>query len=178
MAALMAAVGPDHACSADPGSSVSRMPRGVAVSSPGPGRAGRRGLGTIRVGDWAVALRSTAGTVVASVCPFDPAYPAFVDLCRQCAGNRWLPRIKLAAGLGGGGSLVLLEFVAPVDHPVAGQFARQWRARAGDAEFAEVHRAAQMIDAEHRKSTPWWGGYDLDDAHIFRPAGRPVLIVC
>ena len=130
------------------------------------------------VGDLAVALRSTAGTVVASVCPFDPAYPAFVDLCRQCAGNRWLPRIKLAAGLGGGGSLVLLEFVAPVDHPVAGQFARQWRARAGDAEFAEVHRAAQMIDAEHRKSTPWWGGYDLNDAHIFRAAGRPVLTVC
>ena len=24
-----------------------------------------------------------------------------------------------------------------------------------------------MIDAEYRKSTPWRGGYDLDDAHLF-----------
>jgi len=43
------------------------------------------------VGDWALALRSPEGTVAARVCPFDPAYPAFVDLCRACAGNRWLP---------------------------------------------------------------------------------------
>ena len=109
--------------------------------------------------------------------PFDPAYRAFVDLCRQCAGNRWLPRIELAAGLEGGGSVVVLEFVAPVDHPVHGQFAGQWRARAGDAEFQKVRRAAQRIDAQYRESTPWWGRCDLDDAHIFRAAdGRPVLI--
>jgi hypothetical protein len=128
------------------------------------------------VGDWAVALRSPDGTVVARVCPFDPAYWAFVDLCRACAGNRWLPRIELAAGLEGGGSVVFLEFVVPVDHPVTGQFAEQWQARAGDAEFAEVSRAARMIDAEYRTSTPWWGRCDLDDAHIFRAADRPVLI--
>ena len=128
------------------------------------------------VGDWAVALRSPEGSLVARVCPFDPAYWAFVDLCRECAGNRWLPRIELAAGLEGGGSVVFLEFVAPVDHPVAGQFAEQWQTRAADPEFEEVRRAAQMIDAEYRKSTPWWGRCDLDDAHIFRAADRPVLI--
>jgi hypothetical protein len=109
-------------------------------------------------------------------CPFDPAYWAFVDLCRECAGNRWLPRIELAADLEGGGSVVFLEFVAPVDHPVAGQFAEQWRTRAADPEFEEVRRAAQTIDAEYRKSTPWWGRCDLDDAHVFRAADRPVLI--
>ena len=53
--------------------------------------------------------------------------------------------------------------------------AGQWHARAGDPEFAEVCRAARMIDAEYRKSTAW-GRYDLDDAHIFRAADRPVLI--
>lgn len=128
------------------------------------------------MGDWAVALRSPEGTLVARVCPFDPAYWAFVDLCRECAGNRWLPRIELAADLEGGGSVVFLEFVAPVDHPVTGQFAEQWRTRAADPEFEEVRRAAQMIDAEYRKSTPWWGRCDLDDAHIFRADDRPVLI--
>ena len=71
--------------------------------------------------DWAVALRSPEGTVVARVCPFDPAYWAFVDLCRECAGNRWLPRIELAADLEGGGSVFFLEFAAPVDHAVAGR---------------------------------------------------------
>ena len=129
------------------------------------------------VGDWAVALRSPEGTVVARVCPFDPAYWAFADLCRECAGNRWLPRIELAAGLEGGGSVVFLEFVAPVDHPVVKQFA-EWRTRAGDAEFEEVRRTPQIIDAEYRESTPWWGRCDLDDEHIFRAGdGRPVLIV-
>jgi hypothetical protein len=112
------------------------------------------------VGDWAVALRSPEGTVVARVCPFDPAYWAFVDLCRECAGNRWLPGIELAAGLEGGGSVVFLEFAA-----------------AGDAEFEEVRRAAQLIDAGYRKSTPWWGRCDLNGAHIRRAAdGRLVLI--
>jgi AcrR family transcriptional regulator len=60
----------------------------------------------MRGSDWAVALRSPEGTLVARVCPFDQAYWAFVDLCRECAGNRWLPRIELAAGLEGGGSVV------------------------------------------------------------------------
>jgi len=128
------------------------------------------------VGDWAVGLRSPEGALVARVCPFDPAYWAFVDLCRECAGNRWLPRIELAASLEGGGSVVFLEFVAPVGHPVVKQFAERWRARDGDAEFQEVRRTAQRIDAEYRKSTPWWGRCDLDDAHVFRAADRPVLL--
>jgi hypothetical protein len=128
------------------------------------------------VGDWAVALRSPEGTIVARVCPFDPAYWAFVDLCRECVGNRWLPRIDLAAGLEGGGSVVFLEYVAPVGHPVVKDFAEQWRARADDAEFQAVRRAAERIDAEYRTSTPWWGRCDLDDEHIFRAAGRPVLL--
>ena len=114
--------------------------------------------------------------LVARVCPFDPAYWAFVDLCRECAGNRWLPRIELAADLEGGGSVVFLEFVAPVGHPVVKQFAEQWQARDGDAEFQEVRRAAQRIHAEYRKSTPWWGRCDLDDEHIYSAAGRPVLL--
>jgi hypothetical protein len=63
-----------------------------------------------------------------------------VDLCRECAGNRWLRKIELAAGLEGGRPLVFLEFAAPVDHPVVKQFAGQWQARADDPEFQEVSR--------------------------------------
>ena len=128
-------------------------------------------------GDWAVALRSPDGSHIARVCPFDPAYRAFVDLCRQCAGNRWLPEIELAADLEGGGSVVFLEFAAPVDHALTRQVAAQWRAGAGDAELGEVRSAARVIDAQYRKSTPWWDGLDLNEAHIRRAAdGRLVLI--
>src|ERR1700683_1591772 len=128
-------------------------------------------------GDWAVALRSPGGTVIARVCPFDPAYRAFVDPCRECAGNRWLPRVELAAGLEGGGSVVFLEFAAPADSALARQVAAQWQAGAGDAEFRKVRRTAGMIDAEYRKSTPWWDGLDLNEAHIRTAAdGRLVLI--
>jgi hypothetical protein len=84
--------------------------------------------------------------------------------------------LELAADLEGGGSVVFLEYVAPVSHPVVKQFAGQWRARMGDPEFQEVRQAAQRIDTEYRRSTPWWGRCDLDDAHIFRAADRPVLL--
>ena len=129
------------------------------------------------VGDWATGLRSPEGAVVARVCPFDPAYAAFVDLCRECAGNRWLPRVELAASLEGGGSVAFLEFVAAVEPAVAGRVADQWRAGAGDAEFAEVRRAAQAVDARYRASQPWWAGLDLNPGNIRRGAdGRLVLI--
>ncbi|HEX6523589.1 MAG TPA: hypothetical protein VF070_26850 [Streptosporangiaceae bacterium] len=136
-----------------------------------------RGWVPCGVGDWAVGLRSPDGALVARVCPFDPAYSAFVELCRACAGNRWLPEIELAAGLEGGGSVVFLEFAAPADHAVAGQVARQWQAGTGDPDMAQVRRAAQVIDAQYRKSTPWWDGIDLNEAHIRSAAdGRLVLI--
>lgn len=128
-------------------------------------------------GDWATALRSPEGRLVARVCPFDPAYAAFVDLCRACAGNRWLPKIELASDLDGGGSVVFLEFAAPVDGAVAEQIADQWRRGDGDAEFEEVRRAAHEIDARYRASTPWWDGIDLNGAHVRRAVdGRLVLI--
>jgi hypothetical protein len=128
-------------------------------------------------GDWAVGLRSPEGSLVARVCPFDPAYSAFIDLCRMCPGNRWLPEVELTADLEGGGSVVFLEFVAPVDHAVAEQVAERWRHGAGDAEFEQVRRAAQNIDAGYRNSTPWWDGFDLNSAHIRRAVdGRLVLI--
>ena len=64
------------------------------------------------VGDWAVALWFPEGTLVARVCPFDPAFRHSWTCAAECAGNRWLPRIELAVGLEGGGSVVFLEFVA------------------------------------------------------------------
>jgi hypothetical protein len=137
------------------------------------------------VGDWAVGMRSPDGLSAARVCPFDPAYPAFLELCRRCAGNPWVPRVELAAELEGGGSLTVLEFLTPVDAEFAAQVAGRWRAaeRDGarqpepDPDFEAVRRTAQQIDAEFREHMPWWDGFDLNGAHVRRGLdGRPVLI--
>lgn len=128
-------------------------------------------------GDWAIALRSPGGSLIARICPFDPAYQAFIDLCRMCPGNRWLPAIELAADLEGGGSAAFLEFAGSVDRAVAEEIAGQWRHGAGDEEFGQVRLTAQKLDARYRNSTPWWDGLDLNSAHIRRAAdGRLVLI--
>ena len=98
------------------------------------------------VGDWAVALRSPEGHVTARVCPFDPAYWAFVDLCRECAGNRWLPRIDLAADLEGGGSVVFMEFVVEQTFPLLHWFRRlriRWEIR-DDIHVAFLHLACAI----------------------------------
>ena len=130
------------------------------------------------VGDWAVALRSPEGALVARVCPFDPAYAAFVDLCTRSAGNPWLPRIELAADLEGGGSVAVLEYLAEAEPEDATRIAGQWQAGDPvDAEFADVRRSAHEVDKEYRASTPWWDGIDLNRAHVRRAAdGRLVLI--
>lgn len=130
------------------------------------------------LGDWAVGLRSPHGSHVARVCPFDPAYAAFVELCTRCAGNRWLPRIEMAAELEGGGSVAVLEYLSPVDPERAALVTDQWNAGDdGDAELARVRRSALQIDAEYRSSTPWWDGLDLNSAHIRQAVdGRLVLI--
>ena len=129
------------------------------------------------VGDWAVALRSPEGDLVARVCPFDPAYAAFLDLCTRCAGHPWLPRIELAAGLEGGGSLAVLEYLAEAGPEDATRIAGQWQAGEGDEDFAGVRRCALDVDEEYRASTPWWDGIDMNRAHVRRAAdGRLVLI--
>jgi hypothetical protein len=137
-----------------------------------------RGWVPCGVGDWALALRSPDGTLVARVCPFDPAYAAFVELCSRCAGNRWLPKIEAAVGLDGGGSLTVLEYLAPVRPERAVLVSDLWKAEAaGDADFEELRRAAKEIDAAYRASTPWWDGFDVNIAHVRQAAdGRLVLI--
>ncbi|NUR59576.1 MAG: hypothetical protein HOV87_13050 [Catenulispora sp.] len=129
------------------------------------------------VGDWATGLRSPDGALVARVCPFDPAYAAFVDLCRACPGNPWLPKIELAADLEGGGSVVFLEYAAPTDPAVAAQVADRFRTGADEDALDAVRDAARTIDARYRSTTPWWDGFDLNQAHVRRALdGRLVFI--
>ena len=55
-----------------------------------------------------------------------------------------------------------------MDHPVVKDFAVQWRARADDAEFQAVRRAAEAIDAEYRRIPRERMRYALDIPYIAR----------
>lgn len=129
------------------------------------------------VGDWAVALRSPSGSLAARICPFDPAYSAFVELCRRCAGSRYLPHIDLTSALDGGGSLTVLEFLAPAPEVVAGQLIRQWKQDDGDAELSFVKATALAVDEEYRARLPWWDGIDLNQGNVRQSVdGRLILV--
>ncbi|MBB3728069.1 hypothetical protein [Nonomuraea dietziae] len=129
------------------------------------------------LGDWAMALRSPDGSMAARVCPFDPAYAAFTELCRRLPDNPYLPRVVLDTPLEGGGTLAVLEFLAPLEQARAEEVARQWREGGGEAALAEVRRAAAEVDAECRATVPWWDGVDLNPGNVRRALdGRIVLI--
>jgi len=129
------------------------------------------------VGDMAVALRSPRGLLAARVCPFDPAHPPFVELCRSCSGNPYLPRIDLAVALNGGGALTVMEFLAPAGPTVAAEVSRRWREGGGDSDFDAVRREALAVDAECRACVPWWDGIDLNDGNVRRSVDGAVTLV-
>ncbi|MET8144489.1 hypothetical protein ABZU32_29640 [Sphaerisporangium sp. NPDC005288] len=129
------------------------------------------------VGDWAVGLRSPDGMWVARVCPFDPAYAAFLELCRRRPGNPHLPRVTFDTALDGGGTLAVLEFLAPLDAARAKEVARQWRDGEGDTALAEVRQAAAEVDAEFRARTPWWDGIDLNAGNVRRALDGRVAVI-
>ncbi|WFB06619.1 hypothetical protein LRS74_05860 [Streptomyces sp. LX-29] len=145
----------------------------------------QRGWTPCGVGDWAVAVRSPTGHLVARICPFDPAYAAFLELCRRCAGNPYLPRVALEAALDGGGTLTVLEYLPPLEAEKAAEIAERWRAVGaaatrggpGDPDLAAVYRVAAEVDEEFRSRVPWWYGFDLNAGNVRRALdGRVVLV--
>ncbi len=129
------------------------------------------------IGDWAVALRSPGGLLAARISPFDPAYSAFLALCRRCAGNQYLPHVDLTAALDGGGSLTVMEFLAPAQEAVAGQLIRQWEQDDGDAELSTLKAAALAVDGQYRIRVPWWDGIDLNEGNVGQSvAGRLTFV--
>ncbi|MEU7894487.1 hypothetical protein AB0B45_16715 [Nonomuraea sp. NPDC049152] len=129
------------------------------------------------VGDWATGLRSPDGLWVARVCPFDPAYAAFLDLCRRRPGNPYLPRVAFDTPLDGGGTLAVLEFLTPLEPARAEEVARRWREGVGEAALDDVRQAAAAVDAEYRARTPWWDGIDLNPGNVRQALDGRVAVI-
>lgn len=135
-----------------------------------------QGWAVCGVGDWAVTLRCPDGHSVARVAPFDPAYPAFVELCRRAAGSPHLPQVHADVALDGGGQLTVMEFLRAAPAEVAAQVRRSWEA-GDDPLLAQVRAVAEEINAEAARSRPWWDQIDLNDGNVrLSAAGQPVLI--
>lgn len=130
-------------------------------------------------GDWALVYRSPGGSLVARVSPFEPAYGWFVELCRRCPGNPYLPRIELATELEGGGQLTVLEHLHQAEHDVAAEFLRRFDdPPAADADLRALRAEVDAIQTHCRATVRHWGDLDLDvDEHVLTGAdGRPKLI--
>lgn len=129
------------------------------------------------IGDWAVALRSPDGLSVARVCPFDPAYAAFLTLCRRLPGNPYLPAVAFDAELKGGGTLTVMEYLAPAKPEDAAELKRQWFEGTDNPELMAVRQAATEIDEDYRTEVAWWDGFDLNPGNVRRALdGRLVLV--
>lgn len=127
-------------------------------------------------GDWAVALRSPGGRLVARVCPFDPAYEGFVELVRRCPGNPYLPRVEHHRGLRGGGTLTVLEHLPAAPPAAAAALVERWHA-GEDPVLRALRTVAEAVDEECRARVPWWDGMDLNAGNVRRTEdGQPVLL--
>src|SRR5690606_36242876 len=62
-------------------------------------------------GDWAIALRSPDGRMVARISPFDPTGPYTAALYRDAAHTRQVPTLFAHRRLVGGGDLQVMEWL-------------------------------------------------------------------
>ena len=111
------------------------------------------------------------------MCPFDPAYAAFLELCRRQPDNPYLPRVAFDTPLDGGGTLSVLEYLTTLEPERATELAGQWREGSGDQALAEVRRAAVAVDDEFRARTPWWDGIDLNPGNVRQALDGRIAVI-
>ncbi|MFC0681890.1 hypothetical protein ACFFGH_28995 [Lysobacter korlensis] len=125
-------------------------------------------------GDWAVALKSPSGRLAARISPFDPTAPFTAELYRSGQATGWFPQLFLERALEGGGSLLVMEFLRPVDDSIGVAVHRRLRDR--DPGIAE---AAGLIEKIHRRAmeaSPWCGPVDDNPANIMAAADGSIRI--
>ncbi|RSM55641.1 hypothetical protein DMB66_35630 [Actinoplanes sp. ATCC 53533] len=124
-------------------------------------------------GDWAIALRSPDGRVVARISPFDPTGPYTAALYRQARHTRQVPELFTHHRLAGGGDLQKMQWLQPVAQDEAAAFHQAIATRAPEvADLVDIvrriHQQAQQL--------PWCGPLDHNPANVMRATdGRLVV---
>lgn len=126
-------------------------------------------------GDWAIALASPDGALVARISPFDPVGPYSAALYREAAGTGQVPALHAHRRLAGGGDLQVMERLEDAPQDVAEAFHRS--IAAGDDAVAELAAIVTRIHADARRELPWCGPLDTNPTNVMlRGDGAPVLI--
>lgn len=125
-------------------------------------------------GDWAIALRSPDGALVARISPFDPTGPFTAELYRRAATTAQVPLVAHHTRLEGGGDLLVMEHLEPVAPEDADRFL------ADIASETEALRPLTVIVREvHARAVgllPWCGPLDTNPANVMqRDDGTLVL---
>ena len=125
-------------------------------------------------GDWAIALASPDGDVVARISPFDPVGPYTARLYDEAAATGLVPLLFAHRRLAGGGDLQLLERLTPVGEPEA--FAFLARLADPDPGIAALADIVASVHADAVRELPWCGPLDSNPSNIMRNRhGRLVL---
>jgi len=141
------------------------------------GRLLAAGWDVCGLGDWATVWRSPDGSQVARVCPFEPAYGVFVELCRTLTGHPLLPRIDFDAELSGGGRVTVMESLLPAETAERTALIARWDAADPADPVTAVREEAERLNAEAAAAVPFWGGLDRNPGNVMRRAsGESVLV--
>ena len=126
-------------------------------------------------GDWAIALRSPDGRMVARISPFDPTGPYTAALYRDAAHTRQVPTLFAHRRLVGGGDLQVMEWLQTVQENDAIAFHKAIANREDDV--AELVDIVRRIHKQALQELPWCGPLDQNPSNVMRGAdGR--LVVC
>ncbi|TWS26414.1 hypothetical protein FK268_04050 [Tsukamurella sputi] len=126
-------------------------------------------------GDWAIALASPDGALVARISPFDPVGPYSAALYREAAGTGRVPALHAHRRLVGGGDLQVMERLHEAPQALAEAFHRS--IAAGEEAVAELAAIVARIHADALRELPWCGPLDTNPSNVMRRAdGTPVLI--
>lgn len=126
-------------------------------------------------GDWAFALASPGGDVVARISPFDPVGPYTARLYREAAGTELVPRLLAHHRLAGGADLQVMERLEEVPEAAAAEFLERL-ARPVPALSALAAVVRRVHDVALRELA-WCGPLDTNPSNIMRAAdGHLVLI--
>ncbi|HWV49959.1 MAG TPA: hypothetical protein VN035_10935, partial [Microbacterium sp.] len=132
------------------------------------------GWSRIGAGDWAIALLSPDGRTVARISPFDPTGPYTAELYRSAEHTLLVPRLFAHHRLAGGGDLMLMERLHPVDPADAAGLHRL--IADADESVAELTGILQEIHARALAELPWCGPIDENPSNVMRGSdGRLVL---
>lgn len=132
------------------------------------------GWSRIGAGDWAIALLSPDGRTVARISPFDPTGPYTAELYRRAAHTLLVPQLLEHHRLDGGGDLLLMERLHPVDPADAAGLHRLIADE--DESVAELTGILREIHARALAELPWCGPIDDNPSNVMRGSdGRLVL---